>query len=76
MFAHTVFRRVLLSMTCVLAAAPATAQDVRVNVGLGGAEPDGPNGSGVLSGDGRFVASLTLPAPSSTTTSKRGARSS
>jgi len=55
-FAHSVFRRVLLSMTCVLAAAPATAQDVRVNVGLGGAEPDGPNGGGVLSGDGRFVA--------------------
>ena len=52
---QTLAGRLLLSLACLCAAAPLAAQDVRVNVGLGGAGPDGPNSGGVLSGDGRFV---------------------
>ena len=39
-----------------LAAAPAAAQHTRVTAALGGVPPDGVNGAGVLSADGRFVA--------------------
>ena len=37
-------------------AAPAAAQLTRVTAALGGVPPDRPNGAGVLSADGRFVA--------------------
>jgi hypothetical protein len=54
--------RLLSRIFCVVAAvlcaaAPAASQAVlRVTVGLDGAQPDGANGLGVVSGDGRFVA--------------------
>jgi hypothetical protein len=40
---------------CLALAASAAAQTVRVDTGLGGAEPDGTNTTGKISGDGRFV---------------------
>ena len=51
----TLVRRLALTLACVGLAIPAAAQGVQVNVGLGGAQADGVNGGGVLSGDGRFV---------------------
>jgi len=41
---------------CLALAAPAAAQHTRVTAALGGVPPDGLNGGGVLSADGRFVA--------------------
>ena len=41
---------------CLALAAPAAAQHTRVTAALGGVPPDGLNGAGVLSADGRFVA--------------------
>jgi hypothetical protein len=48
-------RHVAAAAACLALAASVAAQTVRVNVGLGGAEPDGVNTGGRISGDGRFV---------------------
>ena len=55
---QTLAGRVLLfSLACLAAATPSMAQDVRVDVGVGGVDPvGGLGGLGVISSDGRFVA--------------------
>jgi hypothetical protein len=49
-------RRLVLVSACLALAAPAAAQYTRVTVALSGQQPNGANGAGVLSADGRFVA--------------------
>jgi hypothetical protein len=49
-------RRVVPLVAGLALAAPAAAQYVRVTAGLGGQQPNGVNGVGVLSADGRFAA--------------------
>ncbi len=48
-------RHLAAAAACLALAGPVAAQTVRVNTGLGGAEPDGVNTGGTISGDGRFV---------------------
>jgi len=43
-------------LVCLALAAPAAAQHTRATAALGGAQPNGMNGAGVLSADGHFVA--------------------
>ena len=56
MIDHALTRRVVPLIACLALAVPAAAQYTRVTVGLGGAQPNGTNGGGVLSADGRFAA--------------------
>ena len=53
---HVFARRFAPLVVCLALAAPAAAQPTRVTAALGGNPPNGPNGAGVLSADGRFVA--------------------
>ena len=53
-------RLLLSTVMCLALAASAAAQTVRVNTGVGGAEPDGVNTGGIISGDGRFVVFASL----------------
>ena len=56
MIDHALTRRVVPLIACLALAVPAAAQYTRVTTGLGGAQPNGTNGLGVLSADGRFAA--------------------
>ena len=53
---HVLARRFAPLAVCLALAAPAAAQHTRVTAALGGIPPDGPNGAGVLSADGRYAA--------------------
>jgi hypothetical protein len=48
-------RHLAAAIVCLTLAGSAAGQTVRVNTGRGGAEPDGANTGGTISGDGRFV---------------------
>jgi hypothetical protein len=48
-------RQLAAAVLWLALAGSAAAQTVRVNTGLGGAEPNGANTGGTISGDGRFV---------------------
>ncbi|MEO5821443.1 MAG: hypothetical protein ABIT71_13140 [Vicinamibacteraceae bacterium] len=56
MIAHVLIRRVGPIVACLALAMPAAAQYSRVTTALNGAQPNGLNGAGVLSADGRFAA--------------------
>jgi Tol biopolymer transport system component len=56
MIVRALVRRVVPMVACLALAAPAAAQYVRVTTALGGAQPNGVNGVGVISADGRFAA--------------------
>jgi hypothetical protein len=53
---HVFLRHVAPLAASLALAAPASAQLTRVTAALGGVPPNGVNGAGVLSGNGRFVA--------------------
>ncbi len=53
---YVLARRFAPLLVCLALAAPAAAQHTRVTAALGGAQPNGMNGAGVLSADGHFVA--------------------
>jgi Tol biopolymer transport system component len=53
---HVFLRRLAPLAAALALAAPASAQLTRVTAGLGGVPPNGVNGAGVLSANGRFVA--------------------
>src|SRR5689334_22453236 len=55
MLATSKVRDLVAAVACLALAGSAAAQTVRVNTGLGGAEPDGVNTDGKISGNGRFV---------------------
>ena len=53
---HVFTQRFAPLFVCLALAAPAAAQYARVTIGLGNVPPNGTNGAGVLSADGRYVA--------------------
>src|SRR4051812_9597885 len=53
---HVFTRPVSALLLSLVVTAPAAAQFTRVTAALGGAQPNGMNGAGVLSANGRFVA--------------------